>query len=246
MTPLDIAILVVATVLSSALTAVVGAGGGTFLLALMLLHMPPAEAIPAHGVVQMVSNIARTWLLRRHLAWPIVWRFTAPLPAGSALGLWLFHLLPEAVVRILIGGMILLTLALQRLRRMRERDMPIWGFVPLGFVTGALNMIVGVIGPVLGAFMVRKDLRKEQIVGTLGLFGVAGNLVKLVGFTLAGASLGRHAPLLAAMSVAGLFGNVIGRHVLDRLDEQLFRLAFQAVLIGLAAKLILVDGLGLL
>jgi uncharacterized protein len=53
---IDISLLVGAAFCTSALTAVAGAGGGTILIALMLLFMPPAAAIPAHGVVQLASN----------------------------------------------------------------------------------------------------------------------------------------------------------------------------------------------
>jgi len=113
----EIVLLTVAAFSTSALTAVVGAGGGTALIALMLFIMPPAAVIPAHGIVQLAANVTRSWLLRRYLAWPIIWRFSLLLPLGVVLGLWLFQGLPAAVIQLLIGGFVLITLALPFINR---------------------------------------------------------------------------------------------------------------------------------
>ena len=88
---IDISLLTFAAFATSALTAVAGAGGGTILIALMLLFMPPAAAIPAHGVVQLASNTWRVWLFRKHMAWPLIIRFSLLLPLGVWLGLEMFQ-----------------------------------------------------------------------------------------------------------------------------------------------------------
>ncbi|MCW5603484.1 MAG: sulfite exporter TauE/SafE family protein [Burkholderiales bacterium] len=137
---IDISLLVAAAFFTSALTAVAGAGGGTILIALMLLFMPPAAAIPAHGVVQLASNTWRVWLFRRHMAWPLIIRFSLLMPFGTALGLWLFQGMSKELVQILIGFFVLLTLFLRHLKRFAPKEFPLWAFIPLGFVTGALNM----------------------------------------------------------------------------------------------------------
>ncbi len=232
--------------LTSALTSVVGAGGGTALIAVMLQLMPPAVAIPVHGAVQLAANTTRVWLLRRHMAWPIILRFALPMPLGVWLGLALFQGLPGAAIELLIGCFVLITLGLGRIGRWRESDVPLWAFLPIGFVTGALNMVVGVIAPVLGALIVRRDLTKEAMVGTLGFFGFIGNLLKVAGFSLIGFSFAEHGPLIAGMVPAAILGTRAGRHLLGRIDERRFLLAFRIVLAALAVKLIAVDGLATL
>jgi uncharacterized membrane protein YfcA len=243
LSPLEITILTTAVFCTSALTAVVGAGGGTALIAIMLQIMSPAAAIPVHGVVMFASNATRVWLLWQHMSWPIIFRFAALLPFGVALGLWLFQGLPTEVVQILIGCFVLLTLATRYMKFMRGRELPLWAFVPLGLVTGVLNMIVGVIAPVLGVLVIRKDLNKEQIVGTLGFFGFIGNLMKVAGFTLIGFSFQEYGLTILFMVPAAIIGTRVGRAVLSKMDERIFMLAFRIVLIALAVKLIAYDGL---
>jgi uncharacterized membrane protein YfcA len=243
MTILEIAILAASAFCTSALTAVVGAGGGTALIAIMLQVMSPAAAIPVHGAVQLASNVTRSWLFRKHMAWPIIFRFAALMPFGVALGLWLFQGLPTEVIQILIGVFVLISLGTRQLRRFQDKDLPLWAFYPIGFVTGILNMIVGVIAPILGVLVIRKDLTKENVVGTLGLFGLVGNLLKIAGFTLVGFSFIEYGPTMAAMIPAAIVGTRVGRAVLSQLDERLFLIAFRIVLVGLALKLIVYDGL---
>lgn len=246
MSPLEILGLSLAAFCTSALTAVVGAGGGTALIALMLQGMPPAAAIPVHGTVQLASNTTRVWLLWRWMSWPIILRFAALMPVGVWLGLRLFQGLPAPAIELLIGIFVLLSLATRRIGRWRHRDVPLWAFVPIGLATGALNMVVGVIGPVLGALVVRRDLSKEGMVGTLGFFGFLGNLMKIVGFSLIGFSFVEYGPLILGMVPAAIVGTRVGRAVLGRLDERWFLLAFRVMLAALAIKMILVDGIAAL
>jgi uncharacterized membrane protein YfcA len=243
---LDISLLVAAAFFTSALTAVAGAGGGTILIALMLLFMPPAAAIPAHGVVQLASNTWRVWLFRRHMAWPLIIRFSLLMPFGVALGLWLFQGMSKELVQLLIGFFVLMTLFLRHIRRLAPREFPLWAFVPLGFVTGALNMIVGVIAPILGALIIRKDLTKENVVGTLGFFGFIGNLFKIAAFTMIGFSFAEYGLLLALMTAAVVVGTSVGKRVLSGFNERTFLIVFNTMLVGLALKLIVIDGLAAL
>lgn len=243
MSIIEIALLAAAAFCTSALTAVVGAGGGTALIAIMLQLLTPAVAIPVHGAVQLASNTTRVWLLWKYMAWPIIIRFAALMPLGAWLGLELFQGLPTEAIQFLIGGFILISLTTRWLGSFRHKELPLWTFVPIGFVTGILNMIVGVIAPILGVLVTRDDLSKEEIVGTLGFFGIVGNLLKIAGFTLIGFSFAEYGPTMLCMIPAAIIGTKVGRVVLGHLDERYFLLAFRVVLIALAMKLIAYDGL---
>ena len=244
MSPIEIAILAGAAFCTSALTAVVAAGGGTALIAIMLQVMSPAASIPVHGAVQLASNTTRVWLLWRHMSWPIILRFAALMPFGVWLGLVVFQGLPSAVIQIMIGCFVLISLGARQIGKWRESDVPLWAFVPIGFVTGALNMVVGVIAPILGVLVIRKELSKEAVVGTLGCFGLLGNLLKIAGFAMVGFSFTAYGPVMLCMIPAAIVGTRVGRAVLSKMDETYFLLAFRVVLVGLALKLIVVDGLG--
>lgn len=246
MSTIEILFLTVSAFCTSALTAVVGAGGGTALIALMLQVITPAAAIPVHGVVQLASNTTRVWLLWQHMSWPIILRFAALMPLGVWLGLALFQGLPTEAIQILIGLFVLLSLVTRHIGRWRESEVPLWAFVPIGIVTGALNMVVGVIAPILGVLIIRNDLSKEAMVGTLGFFGFIGNLLKITGFSLIGFSFIDFGPLMICMVPAAIVGTRVGRAVLSGMDETYFLIAFRLMLMALAIKLIAIDGMAAL
>ena len=124
--------------------------------------------------------------------------------------------------------------------------LPVHCFVPVGFVAGALNVVVGSISTILGVLVVRKDLSKEGIVGTLGFFAFVSNLFKVAGFSLIGFSFVEFGPLLLCMVPCAILGMAFGKRVLVGMEPKLFVSGFRAVLIALALKLILIDGLGAL
>mgnify|MGYP000856144613 CR=1 FL=1 len=241
----ELIILTVSAFGTSALTAVVGAGGGTALIAIMLQFMSPANAIPVHGAVQLASNSTRVWLLRKHLAWPIILRFVSLMPFGVWLGLELLQGLPTQAIQILIGCFVLISLLARQIGRFREKDLPLPAFYPIGFLAGALNMVVGVIAPVLGVLVIRKSLTRESIVGTLAFFGFIGHFLKTVGFTIIGFNFVAYWPEILLMGMATVIGTRIGRSLLSNLNEKYFLFAFRLVLISLAFKLIVIDGMGL-
>jgi len=65
-------VIVVAVVLTSMLSGVLGMAGGILLMALLVSLKSIAAAMIIHGVVQGTANGSRAWLLRRHLAWKIL------------------------------------------------------------------------------------------------------------------------------------------------------------------------------
>lgn len=244
MTLFEIAFLSVTVFATSAMSATVGAGGGTALIAIMLQFMSPAAAIPVHAAVQLAPNVTRVILMWRYMAWPLILRFSTLMPLGAWVGLELFQGLPTEVVKMLIGVFVLASLLGRNIGKWAERDIPLNAFVPIGFLAGLLNMVVGVVAPIVGVLILRKDMSKESMVGTLGFFGTAGSLLKVIGFSLIGFSFIEYGPLMLCMIPAAIIGTRVGRAFLGRLDEKYFLLGFRFVLVGLALKLIVIDGLG--
>ena len=228
---------------TSALTTATGVGGGSLLLALMLQFLTPGVAIPIHGALQSVANGWRIWLLREAMLWPIILRFGIPMPIGIAAGLWLFQALPKEWVQILIGGFILTTLFVQGLKSLRHLKMPQWVFIPAGFIIGVLNIIVGVVGPVLSTLLVGRCLSRQSLVNTTSVFSFLGHVLKVIGFALTGFSFTEHAIVIGAMAPSIFFGTYAGRYALGRISDEMFKKFLTGVLVCLAIKLAVWDGI---
>ena len=223
---------------TSTLTALIGAGGGTALLLVMLWFVPAASVVPVHGCIQLVSNTARVVLFRRHMHWPVIIRFVIPMPAGVYVGLQLYGMLDQSALQLVIAGFVLLSLLVRVPGAVAGRAFPAWAYLPAGFLIGGANMLVGVLAPVLGAILRFERLDKERTVGTLGFFGFAGNVFKTAGFVLVGFSFADYLPMIACASLATILGNLLGRRLLGGISSAGFAAAFRIMLGLLALKLV--------
>ena len=223
---------------TSTLTALIGAGGGTALLLVMLWFVPAASVVPVHGCIQLVSNTARVVLFRRHMHWPVIIRFVIPMPAGVYVGLQLYGMLDQSALQLVIAGFVLLSLLVRVPGAVAGRAFPAWAYLPAGFLIGGANMLVGVLAPVLGAILRFERLDKERTVGTLGFFGFAGNVFKTAGFVLVGFSFADYLPMIACASLATIRGNLLGRRLLGGISSAGFAAAFRIMLGLLALKLV--------
>ena len=234
----DNILLTVLSFFTALMTSIAGAGGGTVLLAAMLQFMNPAEAIPVHGVIQLSSNLTRIWLLRKFVIWNIVLKFSLLLPLGVYLGLKIFQSIDANEIKNLIGFFILLALGLQNLKIFKNIKMPINIYYLIGLVTGFLNILVGVIAPLLAVILRQSVSEKKSIVGTLGYFGLIGNLFKIIGFTFIGFSFFKYFDSFIMIIPATMIGSKIGQTLLNKISNKIFTIIFQIILVGLAIKLL--------
>ena len=232
-------IITVLSFFTALMTSIAGAGGGTVLLAAMLQFMNPAEAIPVHGAIQLTSNLTRAWLLRKFVNWEIIFKFSLLLPFGIFLGLKIFQNIDSDNIKILIGIFILLALGLQNLRIIKNIKISTNIYLLIGFFTGILNILVGVIAPLLAVFVKQSISEKKSIVGTLGYFGLIGNLIKIIGFSFIGFSFLAYIDTLLMVIPATLIGSRIGQFLLNKISNRIFTIMFQIILIGLAIRLLL-------
>ena len=232
-------IITVLSFFTALMTSIAGAGGGTVLLAAMLQFMNPAEAIPVHGAIQLTSNLTRTWLLRKFVNWKIIFKFSLLLPFGIFLGLKIFQNIDSDNIKILIGFFILLALGFQNLRIINNIKISTNIYILIGFFTGILNILVGVIAPLLAVIVKQSISEKKSIVGTLGYFGLIGNLIKIIGFSFIGFSFFEYIDTFLMVVPATLIGSRIGQFLLNKISNRIFTIMFQLILIGLAIRLLL-------
>jgi uncharacterized membrane protein YfcA len=220
---------------------ITGAGGGPILLALMAMVMPPASLIPVHTVVQLGVGSSRTVFLWRFILWPTVVPFMIGSILGAALAAPIFVSLPSAVLQGIVGLFILLIAWMPEFGRIGpERGR----FAILGFGMTFLAMFVSSTGSLLAPFVagISPD-RRNYASTTAGLMSMS-HIVKLVAFGLMGFAVGAYLPLMAAMVATAALGNWLGRKVLFRMREDLFRVVLKVLLTALALRLLWVAARG--
>lgn len=227
-------ILIVASFLTSGLTAALSLGGGITLIAILTFFLPAAIAVPMHGVVQLGSNSGRAFLRRKDIQWQYaVWFALGGIP-GAMLGGQVAVWMPNQLFTLLIAGFLLYSVWGPKPSSKNRQPIALFGF---GGFAAFISMIIGVSGPIVAGLLKFIDDRKE-FVATHAVLMTFQNIAKIVVFIFLGFSFYEYAALLLAMVCAGFFGTWVGGKLLDRLPEQSFRTAFKFGMTTIALILI--------
>jgi len=229
------ALLVVASAFTSALTAAFGIGGGIAMLALMGLFVPVASLIPVHGAVQLGSNTGRAWHQRAFVRLDIAAPFIVGSIVGAVFGVFLVIQLPDALLKLFLGGFILVLIwakipGIERLSKL--------GLALASVAVALLSMIVGATGPLVAVLFARfLDNDRKALIATSAVAMTTQHLLKIVVFGIAGFAFWQWVPLVAAMIASGFVGTIYGTGLLERMPEETFRKWFRIGITVLALDL---------
>jgi len=229
------ALLIIASAFTSALTAAFGIGGGIAMLALMGLFVPVASLIPVHGAVQLGSNTGRAWHQRAFVRMDIAAPFIAGSVVGAVLGVFLVVQLPDALLKLFLGGFILLLIwaKIPGIERLSKA-----GLAVASVAVAVLSMIVGATGPLVAVLFARfLENDRKALIATSAVAMTTQHLLKIVVFGIAGFAFWQWVPLVAAMIVSGFVGTIYGTGLLERMPEETFRKWFRIGITVLALDL---------
>jgi uncharacterized protein len=236
---LGIALLIgIAALVTSALTAVLGFGGGIVLLALLLLFVDPLVAIPLHAAIQVVSNGTRTVIRRHDVDWSIVVRFSLLLLPAGAIVIPLVTRSPQAALQAAIAVTVLVATWLPERtgRGLPRPTTPVW--IGSGALIGGLNVAVGATGPLQAPLFRAGTTTRMGFVGTFAATQTVGHLVKITLFGVAGFAPTRYLAA-AALGIAGVVaGTHLGSRALDRMPETRFARLYLAAITAVAISLL--------
>jgi uncharacterized membrane protein YfcA len=96
--------------------------------------------------------------------------------------------------------------------------------IACGFVSGGLNIGVGVAGPIVDIFFIRTEMDGRKVIATKALLQVLSHVAKIVFY--AGSLWSLPSSSLVAIGLAAPFsvlGSIIGHHILVRMTDHGFR-----------------------
>jgi uncharacterized membrane protein YfcA len=235
--PMTSMLLVFATLATSLISGVLSMAGGMILMGVFSLFLTVPTAMVLHGIAQAFSNGSRIWLHRRHIRWAVL----LPYTLGSFVILGLFMLITfipnKGLVFLLIGLFPFIAFVIPKSLDL-DIERPVMAFL-CGLLVTTAQMLAGASGPVLDIFYVQSKLSRYEILGTKAITQTLGHLIKLVYYgLLLSVSVTAELPawLIPAVIIAALFGNWLGKHIVDRLDDAAFKKIGKIVilLIGIA------------
>lgn len=224
----------------SLLTSLTGLGGGTLILAGLLLIYPPELAIPLHSFTQFSANALRAGIFFKEVKWRVVFFYgLLMLPAawGAA---EIFDVLNPSFLKILVAFFILFSIFPWKVKPKSEPGTKT--FILLGALSAFFGVFVGAIGPAVVPFFNRLKISREGILSTKSAGQMVLQFTKIIAFSGAAGinfiSLKDHIGLLVLGTLVGVMISIpVGR----RISDQKFNLAVN-ILLGFIAVKVLVEG----
>ncbi len=161
---------------------------------------------------------------RRHAAATKLFSLTPWVLAGMLLGAFALGL-NERVLRPVVGGIVVLMLAVYLRRRLRASTVEIPSHpAPYGITAGFATTVANAAGPVMSLYLLSKRLPKEEFIATGAWFFFVINLTKLPIYTWHGLITPRSLLFDVLMAPAVLMGAVAGRWVVTHIPERVFEI----------------------
>jgi uncharacterized membrane protein YfcA len=221
--------------IGSFVAASLGLGGGLLVLAAMTLFLPPTVLIPIHAVVQIGSNGFRAFLMRRDILYSVIPAFVIGTLIGSYIGGKTLFALEIWVLQAILGVFVLYATWAPKFKSSNPGPANFFG---CGVFGGFATMFVGGTGPLVAPFVNAACKERQQVVSTHASLMTFQHLFKVILFGVLGFSFGPYIPLLVGLVSFGVCGTIVGKKVLDKLPEKVFRIGLQTILTLLAARLL--------
>tara|TARA_B100001173_G_scaffold302718_1_gene304712 strand:+ start:346 stop:1095 length:750 start_codon:yes stop_codon:yes gene_type:complete len=232
-------IIILATLGTAFLSSIFGMLGGLILMGILVSIMPVSQAMVLHGLIQLTSNGYRAWLNRKDISWSIV----ATLIVGNIIalaGLVFVAFVPDRITVLLALGLLpYIAWALPKNAALDVTKKPI-GLLA-GMVVVATNLLAGVGGPLLDVFFQRVDMTRHQVVATKAVAQSLGHISKVIFFGFLTVSASNDWPMLWLVLIAmtaSVTGTTLGKKILDMINDEIFFLWTQRILLSVGAVFI--------
>ena len=207
----------------SFLSGLLGGGGGTILLGVLLLFVDVPTAMIVFAVAQGTSNVSRALVLRKHIDWRIVLRIAPGALLAASILAYLALVPNKAFIYLALGLFPLLSryLPTTTLPSLTGRSGP-----PIcGFVTTFFQLMAGSAGVILDSWFQKSSLDRFQRVATKAAMLSCMQAIRISYFGTAAVAIPIGIPWWMYLCAAGLavVGTGIAAPVLQRITEENFQ-----------------------
>ena len=173
--------IVVCVAVAAFAQSLAGFGFGLLSVPMMALVLSPRDAIVVSVLVASVSTTTQAVADRRHTEWKTVRRLSVLSYLGMPLGLVLFNVVSEQVLRFGLGVVVLVATILIVRKFQIPEDARGYDWV-LGFVSGVLNTSTSTNGPPLVFLLKSRSMNPATFRATLNTVFSIANIGALILF----------------------------------------------------------------
>jgi uncharacterized protein len=219
-----------------------GFGSSTIFLPLALLFVDFKTAIILVAIFHLFGNLSRIILFRQGFDKRIVLQFGVPSILLSLLGALMIGVLPQPILKLILGIFLITTSASFLIKPGLRIPANISTFIAGGSVTGFITALVGTGGALRATLLQGFNIEKIKYIATAATIALATDATRIPVYISQGFLTEQYIlyiPILFGIALAGSF---VGRRVVKRINQELFRKIVLVAIIFVSIKFI-IDGL---
>jgi len=228
---LQIFIIVLGTLVGFTISGVVGFGGGLVVLPILVSIVGLQEAVPILTISQLFSNFSRVWIHRKQLEWSVLKYFVLGSVPLAIVGSFLLVNLETSVLVRFLGVFMLACVLFTKLPFGKKFAMKLWGFTPVGAVTGFTSASMGVPGPFPVIFYLAYGMGASAFIGTSALGQGLIHIPKLIIYGFSGLITAKVLILGLGLAPVAFISAFLGKLILDKISPKVFRMLIDVVLL---------------
>lgn len=219
---------------------------GMLAVPIMALTISPVAAAGLLLPIYIVSDMFGLWAFRREFSVLNVKIMLTGAVVGILIGWWLATLVPEAYVRVIVGG-IGIAFCVDRFLKRKLEQVARPATWPRGLLWGAITGFTSFVshsgGPPFQVFVLPQRLPKMVYAGTVTIVFAVVNLLKLPPYILLGQVRLENLDIVAGMAVFAIAGVFAGLKLTRIIPERQFY-AIVTVMLFLVSLKLTYDGIG--
>lgn len=225
-------ILLMVSVLAAGIAALSGFGIGSILTPLLSTQIDIKLAVAAISIPHLCATVLRFLMLKEHINKEVFVKFGTFSAIGGLAGA-LFHAKANdpALVYILSGLLIYVGVNGLMGWSQQIRIAQSWSWLA-GIISGGLGGLVGNQGGIRSASLLSFELPKNEFVATATAIGIIVDLSRLPVYIMTeGPDLLKIWWLIAISTAGCILGTLLGKHLLSKISEKVFRSLVYALIL---------------
>lgn len=228
---------------AGAVASLSGFGIGSLLTPFLSLRVGTKLAVAAVSVPHLAATAFRFWLMREHVDRRLLLSFGVMSALGGLTGALLQSWANSPALSYVFGSLLIFTgvMGLTGVsERLRFHGAAAW---VAGIVSGLLGGLVGNQGGIRSAAMLGLDVTRQAFVATATAVGIIVDLARMpVYLATQGREIATLWPVLLAATVGALAGTVVGKRLLNRIPEHIYRKLVAMLILALGIFMLIRGG----
>lgn len=230
-------ILIVVGLAAGLLSGAVGFGGGMILLPVITYFYGVEVAVPVSTIAQMLSNLSRVVMGWKEIDWRAVGMFLLLAVPFTALGAFGFAKVPKGPMTIVLCSFLIVFAVMKLMGKMRLPHRPSTMVVG-GGVTGLVNGLLGISGPLSSAVFLTLELAPVSYIASEATTAAVMHIVKAIVYGKL--NLMSDSIFLSGCGIgcAMMLGNFIAMRFIRNVNKKLYQKVVAGIMIAVSIWLI--------